>query len=165
MRLVHESFPGTPQYTWPLLGQRSGAEVWVKHENHTPTGAFKVRGGIVYLDKLTRAEPKVAGLISATRGNHGQSGSHPEHARIHLEVQCAHGIAGSVSREHRGTIYGLTASATFLGNSLGPLTGGTIAAGLGIRWVFVVTTVLLAVNLVWVWFTVPELQDARALPP
>jgi DHA1 family multidrug resistance protein-like MFS transporter len=74
-------------------------------------------------------------------------------------------VGRSVAREHRGTIYGLTASATFLGNSLGPLTGGTIAAGLGIRWVFVVTTVLLAVNLVWVWFTVPELQDARALPP
>jgi MFS transporter, DHA1 family, multidrug resistance protein len=68
-------------------------------------------------------------------------------------------IGRSVSRENRGTIYGMTASATFLGNSLGPLTGGTIAATLGIRWVFVVTTVLLAVNLVWVWFTVPELRE------
>jgi len=68
-------------------------------------------------------------------------------------------IGRSVSRESRGTIYGLTASATFLGNSLGPLTGGGIAAGFGIRWVFVMTTVLLAANLVWVWFTVPELQD------
>jgi MFS transporter, DHA1 family, multidrug resistance protein len=68
-------------------------------------------------------------------------------------------IGRSVSRENRGTIYGMTASATFLGNSLGPLTGGSIAAGLGIRWVFVVTTVLLAANLVWVWFTVPELQE------
>jgi DHA1 family multidrug resistance protein-like MFS transporter len=68
-------------------------------------------------------------------------------------------IGRSVSRESRGTIYGLTASATFLGNSLGPLTGGGIAAGFGIRWVFVMTTVLLAANLVWVWFTVPELQE------
>lgn len=68
-------------------------------------------------------------------------------------------IGRSVSRETRGTIYGMTASATFLGNSLGPLTGGAIAASLGIRWVFVVTTVLLAVNLVWVWFTVEELKD------
>jgi DHA1 family multidrug resistance protein-like MFS transporter len=68
-------------------------------------------------------------------------------------------IGRSVSREHRGTIYGMTASATFLGNSLGPLTGGGVAASFGIRWVFVVTTVLLAANLVWVWFTVPELQE------
>jgi MFS transporter, DHA1 family, multidrug resistance protein len=71
-------------------------------------------------------------------------------------------IGRSVSRENRGTIYGLTASATFLGNSLGPLTGGGIAAGLGIRWVFVVTTVLLAANLLWVWFTVPELREQPA---
>jgi DHA1 family multidrug resistance protein-like MFS transporter len=68
-------------------------------------------------------------------------------------------IGRSVSRENRGTVYGLTASATFLGNSLGPLTGGVLAAGLGIRWVFAVTTVLMAVNLVWVWFTVPEYKE------
>jgi DHA1 family multidrug resistance protein-like MFS transporter len=68
-------------------------------------------------------------------------------------------IGRSVARENRGTIYGMTASATFLGNSLGPLTGGGIAAGFGIRWVFVVTTMLLAANLAWVWFTVPELQE------
>ncbi len=71
-------------------------------------------------------------------------------------------IGRSVARENRGTIYGMTASATFLGNSLGPLTGGSIAALLGIRWVFVVTTLLLAANLVWVWFTVPELQEQPA---
>jgi DHA1 family multidrug resistance protein-like MFS transporter len=68
-------------------------------------------------------------------------------------------IGRSVSRETRGTIYGMTASATFLGNSLGPLTGGSIAATLGIRWVFAVTTILLAANLAWVWFTVKELKD------
>jgi DHA1 family multidrug resistance protein-like MFS transporter len=68
-------------------------------------------------------------------------------------------IGRSVSRETRGTVYGMTASATFLGNSLGPLTGGTIAASLGIRWVFAITTLLLAANLVWVWFTVEELKD------
>ncbi len=71
--LVHRVILPTPQYAWPKLRRRVGCTVWVKHENHTPTGAFKVRGGIVYLDKLVRAEPKVAGLISATRGNHGQS--------------------------------------------------------------------------------------------
>jgi DHA1 family multidrug resistance protein-like MFS transporter len=70
-------------------------------------------------------------------------------------------IGRSVSREHRGTIYGLTASATFLGNSLGPLTGGAVAASLGLRWVFAVTTVLLAANLVWVWFTVPEYRESE----
>jgi threonine dehydratase len=71
--LVHESFPGTPQYPWPLLAERCGAEVWVKHENHTPTGAFKLRGGLVYAERLTRERPHVHGIVSATRGNHGQS--------------------------------------------------------------------------------------------
>src|ERR1700704_4949264 len=71
--LVHRVVPPTPQYAWPKLCRRAGCTVWVKHENHTPTGAFKVRGGIVYLDRLMRSAPKVAGLVSATRGNHGQS--------------------------------------------------------------------------------------------
>ena len=70
--LVYRSMPPTPQYRWPLLDARVGASVWVKHENHTPTGAFKVRGGLVYLDELC-ASGKPAGVISATRGNHGQS--------------------------------------------------------------------------------------------
>ena len=72
-RLVHEVVPPTPQFAWPLLKRRTGVEVWVKHENHTPTGAFKVRGGIVYMDWLKRSGLAVAGVISATRGNHGQS--------------------------------------------------------------------------------------------
>jgi len=63
----------TPAHAWPLLAQRLGAEVIVKHENHTPIGAFKVRGGLVYAERLKRERPGVAGLISATRGNHGQS--------------------------------------------------------------------------------------------
>jgi threonine dehydratase len=72
-RLVHEAFPGTPQYAWPLLASRTGAQVWVKHENHTPTGAFKVRGGLVYLHRLHQSGLAPRGIISATRGNHGQS--------------------------------------------------------------------------------------------
>ena len=68
-------------------------------------------------------------------------------------------IGRSVARENRGTIYGLTASATFMGNSLGPLTGGVLAAELGIRWVFAVTAALMAANLVWVWYTVPEYKE------
>ena len=72
-QLVHRTVPPTPQYAWPLLAERTGCEVWVKHENHTPTAAFKVRGGIVYMDHLKRSQAKVTGVISATRGNHGQS--------------------------------------------------------------------------------------------
>jgi threonine dehydratase len=63
----------TPQYSWPKLRNRCRCTVWVKHENHTPTGAFKVRGGVVYMDSLTRSQPAIAGVVSATRGNHGQS--------------------------------------------------------------------------------------------
>jgi threonine dehydratase len=71
--LVHRVVPPTPQYCWPLLSRRVGAELWVKHENHTPIGAFKLRGGLVYLDHIRRAEPGLPGVITATRGNHGQS--------------------------------------------------------------------------------------------
>jgi threonine dehydratase len=71
--VVGAAVPPTPAHAWPLLAQRLGADVVVKHENHTPTGAFKVRGGLVYLDRLRRERPHVAGLISATTGNHGQS--------------------------------------------------------------------------------------------
>jgi len=71
--VVRQAVPPTPAYAWPLLGERLGASVVVKHENHTPTGAFKVRGGLTYVDRLKREQSNVTGLISATRGNHGQS--------------------------------------------------------------------------------------------
>jgi threonine dehydratase len=71
--IVGAAVPPTPAHAWPLLSERLGAAVVVKHENHTPTGAFKVRGGLVYVDRLRRERPNTAGLISATRGNHGQS--------------------------------------------------------------------------------------------
>lgn len=70
---VHGVLPATPQYTWPKLCRRAGCVVWVKHENHTPTGAFKVRGGLVYLERLKRSQPQLDGVITATRGNHGQA--------------------------------------------------------------------------------------------
>ena len=70
--LIYQSMPPTPQYRWPLLDSRVGTAVWVKHENHAPTGAFKLRGGLVYFDELVR-EGKPAGVVTATRGNHGQS--------------------------------------------------------------------------------------------
>jgi threonine dehydratase len=71
--VVRTAVPPTPQYAWPLLKAATGVDVVVKHENHTPIGAFKVRGGLVYVDRLKRARPHVAGIVSATTGNHGQS--------------------------------------------------------------------------------------------
>ena len=72
-RVVYAAMPPTPQYAWPLLQERLGMPVWVKHENHTPAGAFKIRGGLVHFERLAREQPRPAGVISATRGNHGQS--------------------------------------------------------------------------------------------
>jgi threonine dehydratase len=72
-QIVYAAMPATPQYSWPLLNARAGAAVWVKHENHTPVGAFKVRGGLVYLHELMKSGQPVPGIVSATRGNHGQS--------------------------------------------------------------------------------------------
>src|SRR5690606_30567507 len=72
-RLVYQVMPATAQYAWPLLAERLGCKVWIKHENHTPTGAFKVRGGITFMHWLKREHPDAKGIVSATRGNHGQS--------------------------------------------------------------------------------------------
>jgi len=71
--LIYQFMQPTPQYCWPLLCERLGTEVWVKHENQTPTGAFKARTALVYVDELMRREPNTRGLITATRGNHGQA--------------------------------------------------------------------------------------------
>lgn len=72
-QLIHQSVSPTPQLSWPLLAERLGCDVWVKHENHTPAGAFKVRGGVLYVHELLKREPNLPGLITATRGNHGIS--------------------------------------------------------------------------------------------
>jgi threonine dehydratase len=72
-QVVHAAMPPTPAHAWPLLAERLGTEVIVKHENHTPIGAFKVRGGLVYLERLKREQPNTPGIVSATTGNHGQS--------------------------------------------------------------------------------------------
>ena len=72
-QLVYTIMPPTPQFAWPLLRERLGAEVWVKHENHTPTGAFKARTAVVYTSELFRGAKSVSGLVTATRGNHGQA--------------------------------------------------------------------------------------------
>ncbi len=70
---VHQHVPATAQHAWPLLAERLCCKVWVKHENHAPTGAFKVRGGLVYVRSLLATGKPVRGLVTATRGNHGQS--------------------------------------------------------------------------------------------
>ncbi|MFK5734688.1 threonine dehydratase [Pseudomonas urmiensis] len=70
---VHQHVPATAQHAWPLLAERVGCKVWVKHENHAPTGAFKVRGGLVYVRSLLASGKPPRGLVTATRGNHGQS--------------------------------------------------------------------------------------------
>ncbi len=71
--LIRPHIRETPTYRWPLLEAGLGCELWLKHENHTPVGAFKIRGGLVYMDELKRSQPDVQGVIAATTGNHGQS--------------------------------------------------------------------------------------------
>ena len=73
LRLIRDTQGPTAQYAWPLLAKRLGCEVWVKHENHTAIGAFKMRGGLVFMDGLKRSGAAINGVITATRGNHGQS--------------------------------------------------------------------------------------------
>jgi threonine dehydratase len=70
--VVYRHMPPTPQYTWPLINRRLRAEAWIKHENHTPVGAFKLRGALVYGVWLKETHPELKGMVAATRGNHGQ---------------------------------------------------------------------------------------------
>jgi len=94
-RTVYAAMPPTPQYAWPLLGQRLGCRVWAKHENHTPVGAFKMRGGLTYMAALRREQPQVRHVISATRGNHGQS----------IGVAAArHGLAATIVVPHGNSV-------------------------------------------------------------
>ena len=94
-RTVHAAMPPTPQYAWPLLAQRLGATVWAKHENHTPVGAFKIRGGLTYFETVTREHPEVRHVISATRGNHGQS--------VGFAAQ-RHGLAATIVVPHGNSV-------------------------------------------------------------
>jgi len=95
-RVVHGVMAPTPQYCWPLLCERLGAEVWVKHENHTPIGAFKLRGGLVYFEHLGRSANAIPGVISATRGNHGQSvGFAARRYRLPATIVVPHGNSAS----------------------------------------------------------------------
>lgn len=90
--VVYGFMPATPQYCWPLLSERLGAEVWVKHENHTPVGSFKIRGGLVYFSDCVQTGLLNEGVISATRGNHGQSiGFAARHWGVPATVVVPHG--------------------------------------------------------------------------
>jgi threonine dehydratase len=102
LEVVHSAMPPTPAHTWPLLAERLGASVVVKHENHTPTGAFKVRGGLVYVDRLKRERPHTSGLISATRGNHGQSLAYAaSRYRVPVTILVPHGNSVEKNRAMR----------------------------------------------------------------
>ncbi|MCF6311356.1 MAG: threonine dehydratase [Verrucomicrobiales bacterium] len=107
-KVIHGTLPTTSAaLPWPLLSERSGCEVWVKHENHLPTGAFKVRGGLVYIDWLTKTHPKVKGVIAATRGNHGQSIAFAAAAKgIHATVVVPQG--NSIEKNRAMIAYGAT---------------------------------------------------------
>ena len=91
-RTVYARLPPTPQYAWPMLRERLGRTVWVKHENHTAAGAFKVRGGLTYFADLGAARGGLRGVISATRGNHGQSvGFAARHWGVPATIVVPHG--------------------------------------------------------------------------
>ncbi|MDR3741370.1 MAG: threonine dehydratase [Terracidiphilus sp.] len=97
--VVYRSMPPTPQYNWPLLSQRLQAEVWVKHENHTPVGAFKLRGALVYLNWLKTIQPQVRGVVAATRGNHGQGvGLAAKQLGFHAVIVVPHGNSADKNR-------------------------------------------------------------------
>jgi threonine dehydratase len=100
--VVGAAMPPTAAHLWPLLSERLGAAVVVKHENHTPTGAFKVRGGLVYVDRLKRERPNATGLISATRGNHGQSLAFAAaRSRVPVTIYVPHGNSAEKNRAMR----------------------------------------------------------------
>ena len=93
--VLYRYMPPTPQYSWPLINQRLGAEVWVKHENHTPVGAFKIRGALIYTEWLRKTRPALKGVIAATRGNHGQGVA---------MAACLHGIKCVIVVPHGNSV-------------------------------------------------------------
>jgi threonine dehydratase len=100
--VVHAGMPATPSIAWPLLAERCGCAVVVKHENHTPIGAFKVRGGLAYMAGLAKVATRPAGVIAATRGNHGQSVAYAARAHgLRCAVVVPHGNATSKNRAMR----------------------------------------------------------------
>jgi threonine dehydratase len=102
-QVVSRYMAPTPQFSWPLLNDAVGAEVWLKHENCTPTGAFKVRGGLVYIDRLVRERHTVNGVVCATRGNHGQSVAFAgRSAGVPVTIVVPHGNSADKNAAMRG---------------------------------------------------------------
>src|SRR5262252_8361464 len=110
--LVRTVVPPTALYAWPLIAQRTGAQVWVKHENHTPIGAFKIRGGVVYLDALKQSGKQFAGVVTATRGNHGQSIAL---AAAQAGLPCTIFVPRGNSREKNAAMQALAAKLVVIG--------------------------------------------------
>ena len=133
-RNVYAAMPATPQYAWPLLAKRAGREVWVKHENHTPTGAFKVRGGLNLLALACARDPAFPGVISATRGNHGQSLAFA--ARRH-GVRCTIVVPKGNSRDKNAAMRAFGAELIEHGRDFDEARehAAALAAGLGLRFV------------------------------
>lgn len=133
-RNVYAAMPPTPQYAWPLLAQRAGCTVWVKHENHTPTGAFKVRGGLNLLAAELARDPKFPGVISATRGNHGQSLAFA--ARRH-GVRCTIVVPKGNSRDKNAAMRAFGADLIEHGRDFDEarVHAGSLAAAKGLRFV------------------------------
>jgi threonine dehydratase len=133
-RNVYAAMAPTPQYAWPLLAQRAGCTVWVKHENHTPTGAFKVRGGLNLLAAEVARDPRFAGVISATRGNHGQSLAFA--ARRH-GVRCTIVVPQGNSRDKNAAMRAFGAELIEHGRDFDEARehAGSLAAAKGLRFV------------------------------
>src|SRR3981189_3091833 len=104
--IVNRVVPSTPQYVWPKLCRRAGCEVWIKHENHTPTGAFKVRGGLNLVAALAARGEAPAGVITATRGNHRQS---PAFAPRRHAMRCVIVVPHGNSRDKNSAMRALGA--------------------------------------------------------
>jgi threonine dehydratase len=97
--LVYRYMPATPQYSWPLINERLGSEAWIKHENHTPVGAFKLRGALVYATWLKQIQPELAGVVAATRGNFGQGvGMAARLLGMHAVIVVPHGNSHEKNR-------------------------------------------------------------------
>lgn len=112
-RIVRTHVPPSPQYVWPQLASALGTESWLKHENHGPTGAFKLRGGLVYVDRLLKRDPVLRGIVSATRGNHGQSIAFAAGQR---ELRCVVVVPHGNSREKNTAMRALGAELVEHGN-------------------------------------------------
>lgn len=139
--LVGAAMASSPQISWPLLAARTGARVWVKHENHLPTGAFKVRGGVVFTDQIRREHPTLPGIVTATRGNHGQSLAFAgQRIGLPVTVVVPHGNSreknaairayGATLVEHGADFDDARAHATMLADAHGLLFAPSFHAGL-----------------------------------